>query len=111
MLSHCGSRMPWFKMPVCVCVCVCVCMCVCVCVCVCVLFFQYEGRVEELLRELKESRKRLHQQDLSAKHAIQQIQREAAYRLEQVRGAVVAMEMRGCCRLYCRCGVDVTTKG
>ncbi|XP_031416526.1 coiled-coil domain-containing protein 186 isoform X2 [Clupea harengus] len=44
---------------------------------------KYEGRVEELLRELKESREKLHQQDLSAKHAIQQIQREAAYRLEQ----------------------------
>ena len=42
-----------------------------------------EDSLLELRRELKEARERLHQQDLSAKHAIQQIQREATYRLEQ----------------------------
>ncbi|XP_076154376.1 coiled-coil domain-containing protein 186 [Alosa pseudoharengus] len=44
---------------------------------------KYEGRVEELLKELKESREKQHQQELGAKHTIQQIQRETAYRLEQ----------------------------
>ncbi|XP_071385952.1 coiled-coil domain-containing protein 186 isoform X1 [Centroberyx affinis] len=43
-----------------------------------------EGRVEELLKELKESRDKLVHQDQSAKGAIQQIQKEMAYRLEQV---------------------------
>ncbi|XP_041939548.1 coiled-coil domain-containing protein 186 [Alosa sapidissima] len=44
---------------------------------------KYEGRVEELLKELKEAREKQHQQELGAKHTIQQIQRETAYRLEQ----------------------------
>ncbi|XP_063077519.1 coiled-coil domain-containing protein 186 [Engraulis encrasicolus] len=47
---------------------------------------KYETRVEELLKELKESRDKQQQQDLAAKHHISQIQRETAYRLEQVRG-------------------------
>ncbi|XP_041714213.1 coiled-coil domain-containing protein 186 [Coregonus clupeaformis] len=42
-----------------------------------------EGRVEELLRELKESRDKLVYQDGAAKNALQQMQRETAYRLEQ----------------------------
>jgi hypothetical protein len=43
-----------------------------------------EGRVEELLRELKESRDKLVYQDGAAKNALQQLHRETAYRLEQV---------------------------
>ncbi|KAL0984550.1 hypothetical protein UPYG_G00143120 [Umbra pygmaea] len=43
-----------------------------------------ECRVEELLKELKESRDKLVFQDSSAKNALQQMQREMAYRLEQV---------------------------
>uniref|UniRef100_A0A8C7DIU3 Coiled-coil domain containing 186 n=1 Tax=Oncorhynchus kisutch TaxID=8019 RepID=A0A8C7DIU3_ONCKI len=42
-----------------------------------------EGRVEELLRELKESRDKLVYQDGAAKNALQQLHRETAYRLEQ----------------------------
>ncbi|XP_060951069.1 coiled-coil domain-containing protein 186 isoform X2 [Limanda limanda] len=42
-----------------------------------------EGRVEELLRELKESREKLIHQDQAAKAALQQMQKEMAYRLEQ----------------------------
>ncbi|XP_041672493.1 coiled-coil domain-containing protein 186 isoform X2 [Cheilinus undulatus] len=42
-----------------------------------------EGRVEELLRELKESRDRLTHQDHAAKAALQQMQKEMAHRLEQ----------------------------
>uniref|UniRef100_A0A4W5NBH5 Coiled-coil domain containing 186 n=1 Tax=Hucho hucho TaxID=62062 RepID=A0A4W5NBH5_9TELE len=42
-----------------------------------------EGRVEELLRELKESRDKLVCQDGAAKNALQQMHRETAYRLEQ----------------------------
>ncbi|XP_030629625.1 coiled-coil domain-containing protein 186 [Chanos chanos] len=44
---------------------------------------KYEGRVEELLKELKESRDKLINQEQATKNAIQQIQREAACRLEQ----------------------------
>ncbi|KAM4526578.1 coiled-coil domain-containing protein 186 isoform 1-T1 [Fundulus diaphanus] len=43
-----------------------------------------EGRVEELLKELKESRDRLIHQDQMAKAALQQMQRETSYRIEQV---------------------------
>ncbi|XP_074519005.1 coiled-coil domain-containing protein 186 isoform X2 [Halichoeres trimaculatus] len=43
-----------------------------------------EGRVEELLRELKESRDRLTHQDHVAKAALQQMQKEMTLRLEQV---------------------------
>ncbi|XP_076615727.1 coiled-coil domain-containing protein 186 isoform X2 [Chaetodon auriga] len=42
-----------------------------------------EGRVEELLKELKESRDKLIHQDQAAKAALQQMQKETAYRLEQ----------------------------
>lgn len=48
------------------------------------LFLQLEGRVEELLKELKESRDKLIHQDQAAKTALQQMQKEMAYRLEQV---------------------------
>lgn len=48
------------------------------------LFLQLEGRVEELLKELKESREKLIHQDQAAKAALQHIQREMSYRLEQV---------------------------
>ncbi|XP_067286447.1 coiled-coil domain-containing protein 186 isoform X3 [Pseudorasbora parva] len=44
---------------------------------------KFESRVEELLKELKDSRDKLVHQDHAAKNAIQQIQREIAYRLEQ----------------------------
>ncbi|XP_073345929.1 coiled-coil domain-containing protein 186 isoform X2 [Pagrus major] len=43
-----------------------------------------EGRVEELLKELKESRDKLIHHDHSAKAALQQMQKETAFRLEQV---------------------------
>ncbi|KAM3591610.1 uncharacterized protein V6R79_004757 [Siganus canaliculatus] len=43
-----------------------------------------EGRVEELLKELKESKDKLIHQDQAAKAALQQMQKETAYRLEQV---------------------------
>ncbi|CAJ1081029.1 coiled-coil domain-containing protein 186 isoform X2 [Xyrichtys novacula] len=43
-----------------------------------------EGRVEELLRELKESRDRLTHQDRVSKAALQQVQKEMTFRLEQV---------------------------
>lgn len=43
-----------------------------------------EGRVEELLKELKESREKLIHQEQTAKAALQQMQRETAYRIEQV---------------------------
>ncbi|XP_056222249.1 coiled-coil domain-containing protein 186 isoform X1 [Seriola aureovittata] len=42
-----------------------------------------EGRVEELLKELKESRDKLIHQDQAAKAALQQMQKEMAFRLEQ----------------------------
>ncbi|XP_076007952.1 coiled-coil domain-containing protein 186 isoform X2 [Genypterus blacodes] len=45
---------------------------------------KYEGRVEELLKELRESRDKLIHQDQSAKAALQQMQKETTYRLEQV---------------------------
>lgn len=45
---------------------------------------QLEGRVEELLKELKESRDKLIHQDQAAKAALQQMQKEMTYRLEQV---------------------------
>lgn len=48
------------------------------------LFLQLEGRVEELLKELKESRDKLIHQDQAAKAALQQMQKEMAFRLEQV---------------------------
>lgn len=38
------------------------------------------------MKELKDSRDKLVHQDQAAKNAIQQMQREIAYRLEQVRG-------------------------
>ncbi|XP_029311684.1 LOW QUALITY PROTEIN: coiled-coil domain-containing protein 186 [Cottoperca gobio] len=43
-----------------------------------------EGRVEELLKELKESRDKLIHQDHAAKAALQQMQKDTSYRLEQV---------------------------
>ncbi|XP_054455334.1 coiled-coil domain-containing protein 186 isoform X2 [Anoplopoma fimbria] len=43
-----------------------------------------EGRVEELLKELKESRDKLIHQDQAAKAALQQMQKDMSYRLEQV---------------------------
>lgn len=49
------------------------------------LFPQLEGRVEDLLTELKESRDRLVQQDQAAKAALQQAQKDMAHRVEQVR--------------------------
>ncbi|XP_011604585.1 coiled-coil domain-containing protein 186 isoform X1 [Takifugu rubripes] len=42
-----------------------------------------EGRVEELLKELKESRDKLIQQDHAAKSALQMMQKEMTFRLEQ----------------------------
>ncbi len=50
------------------------------------LFYQFENRVEELMKELKDSKDKLVHQDQAAKNAIQQMQREMAYRFEQVRG-------------------------
>lgn len=38
------------------------------------------------MKELKDSKDKLVHQDQAAKNAIQQMQREMAYRLEQVRG-------------------------
>ncbi|XP_030611045.1 coiled-coil domain-containing protein 186 isoform X2 [Archocentrus centrarchus] len=43
-----------------------------------------EGRVDELLKELKESRAKLIHQEQSAKAALQQMQKETTYRIEQV---------------------------
>lgn len=43
-----------------------------------------ESRVEELLRELKESRDKLVHQDQAAKAALQHMQKETSYRIEQV---------------------------
>nr|XP_046232527.1 coiled-coil domain-containing protein 186 isoform X2 [Scatophagus argus] len=43
-----------------------------------------EGRVEELLKEVKESRDKLIHQDQTAKAALQHVQKEMACRLEQV---------------------------
>lgn len=48
------------------------------------MFLQLEGRVEELLKELKESRDKFIHQDQAAKTALQQMQKEMTYRLEQV---------------------------
>lgn len=48
------------------------------------LFLQLEGKVEELLKELKESQDKLIHQDQAAKAALQQMQKEMTYRLEQV---------------------------
>lgn len=48
------------------------------------LFLQLEARVEELLKELKESRDKLIHQDHAAKSALQMMQKEMSYRLEQV---------------------------
>lgn len=44
---------------------------------------KFENRVEELLKELKESKDKLLHQDQAAKNTIQQMQREMSYRLEQ----------------------------
>ncbi|XP_077056762.1 coiled-coil domain-containing protein 186 isoform X1 [Siphateles boraxobius] len=44
---------------------------------------KFESQVEELMKELKDSRDKLVHQDQAAKNAIQQMQREIAYRLEQ----------------------------
>lgn len=44
---------------------------------------KFESRVEELLKELKESKDKLVHQDQAAKGAVHQMQREMAYRLEQ----------------------------
>ncbi|XP_042591649.1 coiled-coil domain-containing protein 186-like [Cyprinus carpio] len=44
---------------------------------------KFENRVEELMKELKDSKDKLVHQDQAAKNAIQQMQREMAYRLEQ----------------------------
>lgn len=49
------------------------------------LFLQLEGRVEELMKELRESRDKFIHQDQAAKSALQQMQKEMAYRLEQVK--------------------------
>ncbi|XP_032429442.1 coiled-coil domain-containing protein 186 isoform X1 [Xiphophorus hellerii] len=43
-----------------------------------------EGRVEELLKELKESREKLIHQEQSSKAALQQLHRETSHRIEQV---------------------------
>ncbi|XP_019120313.2 coiled-coil domain-containing protein 186 isoform X1 [Larimichthys crocea] len=43
-----------------------------------------EGRVDELLKELKESRDKLIHQDQAAKVALQQMQKDMTYRVEQV---------------------------
>lgn len=51
-----------------------------------VLSYQFESRVEQLLKELKESKDKLVHQDQAAKNTIQQMQREMSYRFEQVRG-------------------------
>lgn len=48
------------------------------------LFLQLEGRVEELLKELKESRDKLIHQDQAAKAALQHMHKEMSHRLEQV---------------------------
>lgn len=47
-------------------------------------FPQLEGRLEELLTELRESRDKLVQQDKAAKAALQQAQKEMAHRVDQV---------------------------
>ncbi|KAM8837360.1 coiled-coil domain-containing protein 186 isoform 2-T2 [Spinachia spinachia] len=44
---------------------------------------KFEGRVEELLKELKESRDKLIHQDQAAKAALQQMQKDLSCRLEQ----------------------------
>ncbi|XP_058649733.1 coiled-coil domain-containing protein 186 isoform X2 [Onychostoma macrolepis] len=44
---------------------------------------KFENRVEELMKELKDSKDKLVHQDQAAKNAIQHMQREMAYRLEQ----------------------------
>uniref|UniRef100_A0A673IMC6 Uncharacterized protein n=1 Tax=Sinocyclocheilus rhinocerous TaxID=307959 RepID=A0A673IMC6_9TELE len=44
---------------------------------------KFESRLEELMKELKDSRDKLVHQDQAAKNAIQQLQREMTYRLEQ----------------------------
>uniref|UniRef100_A0A671KJT6 Uncharacterized protein n=1 Tax=Sinocyclocheilus anshuiensis TaxID=1608454 RepID=A0A671KJT6_9TELE len=44
---------------------------------------KFESRVEELMKDMKDSRDKLVHQDQAAKNAIQQMQREMAYRLEQ----------------------------
>ncbi|KAG7492509.1 hypothetical protein MATL_G00014750 [Megalops atlanticus] len=44
---------------------------------------KFEARVEELMKELQASKDRLVSQDNAAKGALQQMQREVAYRLEQ----------------------------
>lgn len=51
-----------------------------------VLFNQFESRVEELAKELRDAKDKLVHQDQAAKNAIQQMQRDMACRLEQVRG-------------------------
>lgn len=45
---------------------------------------KFESRVEELLKELRDSRDKLVHQDHAAKNAIQQMQKDMAFRLEQV---------------------------
>lgn len=53
-------------------------------------FLQLERRVDEVLKEMKESRDRLIHQEQSAKAALQQMQKETTYRIEQVQlGPVV----------------------
>ncbi|XP_026880652.2 coiled-coil domain-containing protein 186 [Electrophorus electricus] len=44
---------------------------------------KFESRVEDLVKELKESKDKLVHQDQAAKNALQQMQREMSYRLEQ----------------------------
>ncbi|XP_060795912.1 coiled-coil domain-containing protein 186 [Neoarius graeffei] len=44
---------------------------------------KFESRVEQLLKELKESKDKLVHQDQAAKNTIQQMQREMSYRFEQ----------------------------
>lgn len=49
--------------------------------------------MEELLKELKESRDKLIHQDQAAKSALQQMQKEMTYRLEQVELDHCVLEM------------------
>ncbi|KAG7325070.1 hypothetical protein KOW79_011386 [Hemibagrus wyckioides] len=44
---------------------------------------KFESRVEQLLKELKESKDKLVHQDQAAKNTVQQMQRDMSYRLEQ----------------------------
>lgn len=60
---------------------------------------KFEARVEELLKELKESRDKLVHQDHAARGALQQMQREVAFRLEQV-GQVYTYSLHRMTKVY-----------